>query len=84
MNRVKSDDKVVERISTLLDIALKMQPSKFAVVLHFHFLLLGLEFLNMEPLLAKTQPYGKKRFGPPRFHVRGNASKGVNHGSNIP
>jgi hypothetical protein len=84
MSLVKSDDKVVEPTITLLNIALKMQPNTLAVVLHFHFLLLCLEYLLMEPLLAKTQLDGKKRFGPPRFHVRGNASKGVNHGSNIP
>jgi hypothetical protein len=64
----KSHDKEVEPPSTLLDIALKMQPNTFAVVLHFHFLLLCLECLLMEPLLAKTQPDGKKRFSPHRFH----------------
>lgn len=68
MNRVKSHDKEVEPASTLLDIALKMLQNTLAVVLHFHFLLLGLEFLNMEPLLAKTQPHGKKRFSHLRFH----------------
>jgi len=81
---VKSDDKVVERISTLLDIALKMQPSKFAVVLHFHFLLLGLEFLNMEPLLAETQPDGKIGLTLSGSINEETPQKGVNHVSNIP
>jgi hypothetical protein len=68
MGLVKSHDKEVEPASKLLNIALKMQPNALAVVLHFHFLLLGLECLLMEPFLAKTQPDGKKRFSHLRFH----------------